>query len=40
MIEDSYPEEFALRNQDKYHYRYPGGEVGNLTLACPDAGLP
>ncbi|XP_048839320.1 6-phosphofructo-2-kinase/fructose-2,6-bisphosphatase 2-like isoform X3 [Brienomyrus brachyistius] len=26
MIEDSYPEEFALRNQDKYHYRYPGGE--------------
>ncbi|KAL4623791.1 6-phosphofructo-2-kinase/fructose-2,6-bisphosphatase 2-like isoform X1 [Arapaima gigas] len=26
MIQDSYPEEFALRNQDKYHYRYPGGE--------------
>ncbi|XP_036390280.1 6-phosphofructo-2-kinase/fructose-2,6-bisphosphatase 2-like isoform X1 [Megalops cyprinoides] len=26
MIQDSYPEEFALRDQDKYHYRYPGGE--------------
>ncbi|XP_048467956.1 6-phosphofructo-2-kinase/fructose-2,6-bisphosphatase 2 isoform X4 [Rhincodon typus] len=25
-IQDSYPEEFALRDQDKYHYRYPGGE--------------
>lgn len=26
MIEETYPEEFALRDQDKYHYRYPGGE--------------
>ncbi|XP_036386341.1 6-phosphofructo-2-kinase/fructose-2,6-bisphosphatase 2-like isoform X2 [Megalops cyprinoides] len=26
MIQDSFPEEFALRDQDKYHYRYPGGE--------------
>ncbi|XP_015197670.1 6-phosphofructo-2-kinase/fructose-2,6-bisphosphatase 2 isoform X2 [Lepisosteus oculatus] len=26
MIQDTYPEEFALRDQDKYHYRYPGGE--------------
>ncbi|XP_061112858.1 6-phosphofructo-2-kinase/fructose-2,6-bisphosphatase 2-like isoform X1 [Conger conger] len=26
MIQDSHPEEFALRDQDKYHYRYPGGE--------------
>uniref|UniRef100_A0A4W3GV40 6-phosphofructo-2-kinase/fructose-2,6-bisphosphatase 2 n=1 Tax=Callorhinchus milii TaxID=7868 RepID=A0A4W3GV40_CALMI len=25
-IQDKYPEEFALRDQDKYHYRYPGGE--------------
>ncbi|XP_072419734.1 6-phosphofructo-2-kinase/fructose-2,6-bisphosphatase 2-like [Chiloscyllium punctatum] len=25
-IQDRYPEEFALRDQDKYHYRYPGGE--------------
>ncbi|KAM9342649.1 6-phosphofructo-2-kinase/fructose-2,6-bisphosphatase 2-like isoform 2-T4 [Pholidichthys leucotaenia] len=26
MIEKKYPEEFAMRDQDKYHYRYPGGE--------------
>ncbi|XP_030076573.1 6-phosphofructo-2-kinase/fructose-2,6-bisphosphatase 2 isoform X1 [Microcaecilia unicolor] len=25
-IEEQYPEEFALRDQDKYLYRYPGGE--------------
>ncbi|XP_072135084.1 6-phosphofructo-2-kinase/fructose-2,6-bisphosphatase 2-like isoform X4 [Mobula birostris] len=25
-IQDKYPDEFALRDQDKYHYRYPGGE--------------
>lgn len=22
-----HPKEFALRDQDKFHYRYPGGEV-------------
>lgn len=27
LIENTFPEEFALRDQDKYHYRYPGGEV-------------
>uniref|UniRef100_A0A8C5I0M6 6-phosphofructo-2-kinase/fructose-2,6-bisphosphatase 2 n=1 Tax=Gouania willdenowi TaxID=441366 RepID=A0A8C5I0M6_GOUWI len=26
MIEKQYPDEFALRDQDKFHYRYPGGE--------------
>ncbi|XP_067361983.1 6-phosphofructo-2-kinase/fructose-2,6-bisphosphatase 2 isoform X7 [Channa argus] len=26
MIQKTFPEEFALRDQDKYHYRYPGGE--------------
>ncbi|XP_062315305.1 6-phosphofructo-2-kinase/fructose-2,6-bisphosphatase 2-like isoform X1 [Osmerus eperlanus] len=26
MIKQTYPEEFAMRDQDKYHYRYPGGE--------------
>uniref|UniRef100_A0AAR2M4M6 6-phosphofructo-2-kinase/fructose-2,6-bisphosphatase 2 n=1 Tax=Pygocentrus nattereri TaxID=42514 RepID=A0AAR2M4M6_PYGNA len=26
MIRDKYPEEYAMRDQDKYHYRYPGGE--------------
>ncbi|XP_072305267.1 6-phosphofructo-2-kinase/fructose-2,6-bisphosphatase 2-like isoform X1 [Eucyclogobius newberryi] len=25
-IEETYPEEYAMRSQDKYHYRYPGGE--------------
>ncbi|XP_028850220.1 6-phosphofructo-2-kinase/fructose-2,6-bisphosphatase-like isoform X5 [Denticeps clupeoides] len=25
-IQDNYPEEFALRDQDKYRYRYPKGE--------------
>ncbi|NWI67250.1 F262 bisphosphatase, partial [Todus mexicanus] len=25
-IEDKYPDEFALRDQEKYLYRYPGGE--------------
>ena len=31
MIQASFPEEFALRDQDKYHYRYPGGEVTVTT---------
>ena len=26
-IQEKFPEEFALRDQDKYHYRYPRGEV-------------
>ncbi|KAM6929563.1 6-phosphofructo-2-kinase/fructose-2,6-bisphosphatase 2-like isoform 2-T2 [Lycodopsis pacificus] len=26
IIEETYPEEFAMRSQDKYHYRYQGGE--------------
>uniref|UniRef100_A0A2D4HQ51 Uncharacterized protein n=2 Tax=Micrurus lemniscatus lemniscatus TaxID=129467 RepID=A0A2D4HQ51_MICLE len=25
-IKEKYPEEFALRDQDKYYYRYPSGE--------------
>lgn len=29
-IRDQHPEEFALRDQDKYYYRYPSGEVGDL----------
>lgn len=32
MIEEKYPEEYAMRDQDKYHYRYPGGEVEALSL--------
>lgn len=27
-IQQNFPEEFALRDQDKYRYRYPKGEVG------------
>ncbi|XP_057678358.1 6-phosphofructo-2-kinase/fructose-2,6-bisphosphatase 2-like isoform X3 [Corythoichthys intestinalis] len=26
LIEETYPDEYAMRYQDKYHYRYPGGE--------------
>lgn len=26
-IQEHFPLEFALRDQDKYHYRYPKGEV-------------
>ena len=29
-IQETYPEEFSLRDADKYHYRYQGGEVGTL----------
>lgn len=30
-VRERYPEEFALRDQDKYYYRYPTGEVGLLA---------
>lgn len=33
MIQKTFPEEFALRDQDKYHYRYPGGEVTAHTAS-------
>ena len=26
-VQQTYPEEFAMRDDDKYYYRYPGGEV-------------
>lgn len=29
-IQDNYPLEFALRDQDKYRYRYPKGEVSSM----------
>ncbi|TRY98614.1 hypothetical protein DNTS_005288 [Danionella cerebrum] len=36
-IEETYPNEFILRDQDKYHYRYPGGEVsGNRNNVLRD----
>lgn len=36
-IQDHYPLEFALRDQDKYRYRYPKGEVGGLQGPSPSA---
>lgn len=32
MIQKTFPEEFAMRDQDKYHYRYPGGEVTSIMI--------
>lgn len=29
-MRERYPEEFALRDQDKYYYRYPTGEVSAI----------
>lgn len=29
-IQATHPEEFALRDQDKYRYRYPKGEVSSV----------
>lgn len=31
-IQEYYPLEFALRDQDKYRYRYPKGEVGGRRV--------
>lgn len=31
-IQDHYPLEFALRDQDKYRYRYPKGEVSSCSV--------
>ena len=30
-IATAYPAEFAERDADKYHYRYPGGEVSSTV---------
>jgi hypothetical protein len=40
-IQDHYPLEFALRDQDKYRYRYPKGEVGKIggLISVPAACL-
>ena len=34
-IQEKFPEEFALRDQDKYHYRYPRGEVRLIFSFVP-----
>lgn len=31
QIQDSMPDEFAARAEDKYHYRYPRGESYQVT---------
>lgn len=31
-IQEHFPLEFALRDQDKYRYRYPKGEVRTLFI--------
>ncbi|KAI2650083.1 6-phosphofructo-2-kinase/fructose-2,6-bisphosphatase [Labeo rohita] len=37
-IQDHFPEEFALRDQDKYRYRYPKGErQENVLVICHQA---
>uniref|UniRef100_A0A8P0T1P9 6-phosphofructo-2-kinase/fructose-2,6-biphosphatase 4 n=1 Tax=Canis lupus familiaris TaxID=9615 RepID=A0A8P0T1P9_CANLF len=38
-IQDHYPLEFALRDQDKYRYRYPKGEVGGIWGLSPSCHL-
>ncbi|KAL6092005.1 hypothetical protein STEG23_001330, partial [Scotinomys teguina] len=35
-IQEHYPEEFALRDQDKYRYRYPKGEVPLHQTQAPN----
>lgn len=32
-IQDHYPLEFAMRDQDKYRYRYPKGEVSTPQIS-------
>lgn len=36
-IQDQYPQDFADRDQDKYHYRYPSGEVFDLSSCLSSA---
>lgn len=31
-VKEKFPEEFALRDEDKYYYRYPAGEVHTETM--------
>lgn len=34
-IQENFPEEFAMRDQDKYRYRYPKGEVSHVYMLIP-----
>ena len=31
-IQEKFPEDFARRDDDKFHYRYPRGEVSGFTV--------
>lgn len=37
-VKEKFPEEFALRDEDKYYYRYPAGEV-HTPPHTPPTGL-
>lgn len=39
-IQLRYPLEFALRDQDKYRYRYPKGEVRSSSFTAQGGTLP
>lgn len=32
-VKERFPEEFALRDENKYYYRYPAGEVSTWCTA-------
>lgn len=32
-VKERFPEEFALRDENKYYYRYPAGEVSRPCTA-------
>lgn len=36
-VKERFPEEFALRDENKYYYRYPAGEVNTLCTQQPSA---
>lgn len=38
-IQENLPEEFALRDQDKYRYRYPKGEVSPPRIPPQQSGF-
>lgn len=33
-VKERFPEEFALRDENKYYYRYPAGEVSRALVRC------
>ncbi|KAG9477817.1 hypothetical protein GDO78_013019 [Eleutherodactylus coqui] len=39
-IQEHFPEEFALRDQDKYRYRYPKGELPDVSCGTAQSSAP